>query len=250
MTLPASFFARPITHRALHDRKAGRVENSIKSIQAALDADYGIEMDVQLTSDGHAMVFHDDLLDRLTAETGPVRAKARAALEATPLTDDGGMIPSLEDVLALVAGRVPLLIEIKDQDGEMGENVGTLEKATCAALENYTGDVALMSFNPHSVAACAQYAPHIPRGITTSSYEAMFWPEVPAATRDTLREIPDYDRTGSCFISHESTDLDRPRVTDLKSQGAHIFTWTIRSAKAEAEARRIVDNVTFEGYLA
>lgn len=250
MTLPASFFARPITHRALHDRKAGKVENSVKSLQAALDAGYGIEIDVQLTSDGHAMVFHDDLLDRLTGETGPVRARTRAELEAIPLSDDGGMIPSLEAVLGMVAGAVPLLIEIKDQDGAMGPNVGVLEKATCDALEGYEGDVALMSFNPHAVAKCAEYAPHLPRGITTSSYQAVFWPEVPEATRDTLREIPDYDRVGACFISHESTDLDRPRVAALKDQGAHIFTWTIRSAKAEAHARRIVDNVTFEGYLA
>lgn len=250
MTLPASFFARPITHRALHDRKAGRVENSVKSIQAALDAGYGIEMDVQLTRDGHAMVFHDDLLDRLTGETGLVRDRTRAELEAIPLTDDGGTIPSLETVLGMVAGQVPLLIEIKDQDGAMGPNIGPLEAATCAALKNYTGDVALMSFNPHAVAACADLAPNIPRGIVTSSYQAQFWPEVPAATRDTLRDIPDYDRTGSCFISHEASDLDRPRVAALKAQGAHIFTWTIRSAKAEADARRIVDNVTFEGYLA
>ncbi len=250
MTLPASFFARPITHRALHDRKAGRVENSVKSIQAALDAGYGIEMDVQLTSDGHAMVFHDDMLDRLTGETGPVRDRTRAELEAIPLTDDGGMIPSLETVLAMVAGQVPLLIEIKDQDGAMGPNVGPLEAATCATLKDYTGDVALMSFNPHAVAACAKLAPDIPRGIVTSSYQAQFWPEVPADTRDTLRDIPDYDRTGSCFISHEASDLDRPRVAELKARGAKILTWTIRSAKAEAEARRIVDNVTFEGYLA
>lgn len=250
MTLPASFFERPITHRALHDRKAGRVENSIKSIQAALDAGYGIEIDVQLSRDGQAMVFHDALLDRLTDETGPVRDRSREELEAIPLSDDGGMIPSLETVLDLVDGRVPLLIEIKDQDGEMGPNVGTLEQATCAALKDYVGDVALMSFNPHTVAKCAAYAPHLPRGITTSSYQAVFWPEVPEATRDVLRDIPDYDRTGACFISHEATDLDRPRVAELKAEGAKIFTWTIRSAKQEADARRIVDNVTFEGYLA
>ncbi len=250
MSLPASFLARPITHRALHDRKAGRVENSLKSIQAALDAGYGIEIDVQLTSDGQAMVFHDDLLDRLTAKSGPVRNRTRSELEAIALTNDGGTIPSLETVLGMVAGQVPLLIEIKDQDGAMGPNVGPLEAATCAALQTYQGDVALMSFNPHVVAACATLAPDIPRGLVTSRYEAIFWPEVPAATRDILREIPDYNRVGACFISHESTDLDRPRVAELKTQGATIFTWTIRSAKAEAEARRIVDNITFEGYLA
>ena len=250
MSLPASFFARPITHRALHDRKAGRVENSLKSIEAAIDAGYGIEIDVQLSSDGHAMVFHDDLLDRLTGETGPVRARSRAELEAIPLTDDGGTIPALDSVLAMISGQVPLVIEIKDQDGAMGPNVGTLEAATCAALTDYKGDVALMSFNPHAVAACGEHAPHIPRGIVTSSYEAMFWPEVPQTTRDALRGIPDYGRTGSCFISHEATDLDRPRVAELKSMGAQLLCWTIRSAEQEANARRIVDNVTFEGYLA
>lgn len=250
MTLPASYFARPITHRALHDRKVGRVENSIASVKAAIAAGYGIEIDVQLTSDGQAMVFHDDLLDRLTGETGPVRNRTRAELEAIPLTSDGGTIPAFDTVLDLVAGQVPLLIEIKDQDGAMGRNIGPLEEATCNALATYKGDVALMSFNPHAVAACAKLAPNIPRGITTSSYQAQFWPEVPEQVRDTLRDIPDYDRVGACFISHESTDLDRPRVAALKSQGAHIFCWTIRSAKAEADARRIVDNVTFEGYLA
>jgi len=250
MTLPASLLRIPLAHRALHDRKAGRVENSLKSIQAAINAGYGIEIDLQLSADGHAMVFHDDLLDRLTGETGPVNARNRSALEAIPLTDDGGTIPALDTVLALVAGRVPLLIEIKDKDGAMGPNVGDLERAAAKALEDYKGDVALMSFNPHSVAVCAEVAPAIPRGITTSSYEPIWWPDVPAARRDTLREIPDYDRVGASFISHESTDLDRPRVTELKARGAAVLTWTIRSAKAEAEARRIVDNVTFEGYLA
>lgn len=250
MTLPDAFFARPISHRALHDRRAGRVENSIKSIQAAVDAGYGIELDVQLSSDGQAMVFHDDLLNRLTGETGPTRSRSRAELETIPLTDDGGTIQSLETVLSLVAGKVPLLVEIKDQDGEMGPNIGPLEKATCKALEGYNGDVALMSFNPHAIAVCATLAPNIPRGLVTSSYRAAYWPEVPEHVRDTLRDIPDYDRVGACFISHEANDLDRPRVAELKAKGAHILCWTIRSAKQEAEARRIVDNVTFEGYLA
>ncbi|WP_296422760.1 glycerophosphodiester phosphodiesterase family protein [Yoonia sp.] len=250
MTLPASFLKRPITHRALHDRKAGRVENSIKSIKAAIDAGYGIEIDVQLTRDGHAVVFHDDMLDRLTDAVGPVRAKTRAELHAIPLKDDGGTIASLNDVLAVVAGRVPLLIEIKDQDGAMGPNIGPLETATAKALEHYTGDVALMSFNPHAVAALADLAPNIPRGLTTSSYQAQFWPEVPDQVRDVLRDIPDYDRTGASFISHEATDLTRPRVADLKSRGAAILCWTIRSPEAETAARRSADNVTFEGYLA
>ncbi|KJZ19112.1 glycerophosphodiester phosphodiesterase family protein [Loktanella sp. S4079] len=250
MTLPASFFARPITHRALHDRANGRVENSIASIKAAVAADYGIEIDVQLSSDGCAMVFHDDKLDRLTAKSGPVRNYSCEDLTKITLTDDPGTIPTLEQVLELVSGQVPLLIEIKDQDGQMGPNIGTLERATANALAGYTGDVAVMSFNPHSVAEMAKHAPHIPRGITTSSYQPAFWPEIPDATRNKLRDIPDYARTGACFISHEATDLDRPRVAELKNAGANVLCWTIRSPEAEAKAREIAENVTFEGYLA
>ncbi len=250
MSLPASFLDRPITHRALHDRKAGRVENSIKSIEAALDAGYGIEIDVQLTSDGEAVVFHDPILDRLTGETGAVRDRSQAELAQIPLTDDGGTIQSLPTVLALVKGRVPLLIEIKDQDGGMGPNIGPLEHAVVKALDGYEGDVALMSFNPHAVAKLAELAPHIPRGIVTSAYVPVIWPEVPVDVQDRLRDIPDYDRVGACFISHEAADLDRPRVAELKAKGANILCWTIRSAAQEAKARRIVDNVTFEGYLA
>jgi glycerophosphoryl diester phosphodiesterase len=250
MTLPTSFLARPIAHRALHDRKAGRVENSIAAIKAAIGAGYGIEIDVQLSSDGHAMVFHDDTLDRLTAQSGPVRARSRAQLEQIALKDDAGTIPALEDVLALVGGQVPLLIEIKDQDGNMGPNVGPLEEATCKALADYKGDVALMSFNPHSMAACQTLAPAIPRGLVTSAYVAMFWPELTPEVCDRLRDIPDYDRVGACFISHEAFDLDRPRVAEIKATGAPILCWTIRSAIEETKARQIADNVTFEGYLA
>ena len=250
MTLAPVFLDRPIAHRGLHDVADGRPENSVEAARAAIAGGYGIELDVQLSADGQAMVFHDDALDRLTGETGAVRDRTRAELEAITLTDDGGMIPSLDKVLGMVVGKVPLLIEIKDQDGAMDPDVGPLEAATCRALQDYKGDAALMSFNPHAVAVCAKLAPDIPRGIVTASYQAMFWPEVPDHVRDTLRDIPDYDRVGACFISHEAADLDRPRVAELKAQGAKILTWTIRSPEAEADARRIVDNVTFEGYLA
>lgn len=250
MTLPAAFRDTPLAHRALHDRNAGRVENSRKSIQAAIDASYGIEVDVQLSRDGEAMVFHDDLLDRLTAETGPITLRGHRELGQIALKDDGGTIPTLSEVLAMVSGQVPLLIEIKDQTGTMGGDTGVLEQATVNALQNYKGDIALMSFNPHAVAVLAKIAPDIPRGLTTSAYAEPFWPDVPAETRDALREIPDYYRVGACFISHEASDLARPRISELRAEGAAILCWTIRSRIAEAEARQIADNITFEGYLA
>jgi hypothetical protein len=93
-------------------------------------------------------------------------------------------------------------------------------------------------------------APHIPRGLTTSSYDHEDWHPLAPATCDRLRDIPDYDRTGSSFISHQGNDLTRPRVAELKSQGAAVLCWTIRSPEQEAMARKVAQNITFEGYAA
>jgi glycerophosphoryl diester phosphodiesterase len=249
VTLPDSLLRLPITHRALHDRAAGRIENSPAAIRAAVAAGYAIEIDVQLSADGQAMVFHDDTLDRLTANSGPVSAQTAQALGRISLTGGNDTIPTLPEVLALVAGRVPLLIEVKDQTGAMGQTDGRLEAAVAQALADYAGDVAVMSFNPHSVAHLARLAPKVARGLTTSSYDPADWAPVPASVCDHLREIPDFDRVGASFISHQSSDLTRPRVAQLRAAGAPILCWTIRSPEQEALARLIAANVTFEGYL-
>jgi glycerophosphoryl diester phosphodiesterase len=250
MILDPAFTARPIAHRGLHDVSDGRPENSVEAIEAAIDGNYGIEIDLQPSKDGVPMVFHDYRLARLTAQSGPIAMRTAAQLSDIPLSGGAAGIPTLDEVLSLVAGRVPLLIEIKDQDGAMGPNVGTLEQATAKLLADYPGPVALMSFNPHAVAACAKQAPGIARGIVTSSYQPEAWAPVPKHVCDTLRDIPDYDRVGACFISHEVADLDRPRVADLKSQGATILCWTVKSATVEREARKIAEGITFDGYLA
>jgi glycerophosphoryl diester phosphodiesterase len=195
-------------------------------------------------------VFHDEDLDRLTAETGPVSTRTAADLSRIPLKGSSDTIPTLAEVLALVAGRVPLLIEIKDQSLAMAETDGRLEAATAAALQRYSGPVAVMSFNPASVAHMARLASEVPRGLTTSAYGPDDWAPLSAAVCDRLRAIPDYDPTGASFISHEAADLARPRVAELKADGAAILCWTIRSPEAEAAARRYAHNVTFEGYAA
>jgi len=249
--LPAAFLARPIAHRALHDLGAGRPENSRAAVRAAVAAGYGIEIDVQLSLDGVAMVFHDHDLARLTGATGALAQRTAAALAAIGLRHGTEGIPTLVQVLAEVAGKVPLLIEVKDQDGALGPAIGALEAATAAALAGYAGPVAVMSFNPFSVAAMADLAPLVPRGLTTSAYDPDDWAPVPVAVCDRLRDIPDYDRSGAGFISHEAHDLARPRVAALKAQGARVLCWTVRSAVAEAAARAAgADNVTFEGYAA
>ncbi|WP_425098066.1 glycerophosphodiester phosphodiesterase family protein [Tropicibacter sp. S64] len=249
-TLPDAFLTRPIAHRGYHDKAAGRPENSRAAFTAAIAAGYGIELDLQLSSDGQAMVFHDEALRRLTGTSGMVRDKTRAELGAIPLLHGDEGIPALADVLALVAGRVPLLIEVKDQDGALGAGIGELEEATVRALEGYDGPVALMSFNPHSVVRLAEQAPALPRGLTTCAFDPKEWPTLPRATCEHLSGIPDFDRANADFISHQHTDLGAPAVTALKARGVPILCWTIRSPQDEAAARIVADNVTFEGYAA
>ena len=246
--LPSSFLRIPLSHRGLHDVADGRPENSLAAVQAAIAAGYGIEIDVQLTADDQAAVFHDYGLDRLTGAEGPVRRRTLRELSTIPLIGGRDGAPGLAEVLALVAGQVPLLVEIKDQDGALGEDVGPLETAVAKALADYQGPVAVMSFNPHSVAAMQALAPDLPRGLVTEAFPPDEWP-CPKDRLARLADIPDFARVGASFISHDVKDLDRPRVAQLKAEGVPILTWTIRSPEEEAAARKVAANITFEGYL-
>jgi glycerophosphoryl diester phosphodiesterase len=248
--LPKAFLSVPIAHRALHDISNRRPENSRAAMRAAISAGYGIEIDLQLSADGQAMVFHDYDLGRLTDQAGPLRQiPAETASQIALKHGDGETIPTLPEVLQIFARQVPLLIEIKDQDGGMGPNVGALEQATVDALRDYGGPVAVMSFNPHSVTRMAELAPDLPRGLVTSGFDPDDW-HLTATTCARLREIPDFESALAAFISHDKDDLRRQRVADLRQSGVPVLCWTIRSPVEEAEARRFADNITFEGYLA
>lgn len=249
--LPEELVRRPVAHRGYHDRSAGRPENSIAALRAAMAAGYGVELDVQLSADGEAVVFHDYGLSRLTGEKGPLRGRTAAELGRIALL--GGhdeRIPTLAEFLEEAGTGTPVLIEIKDQDGAMGPDTGPLEEAVARVLRGRDVPVAVMSFNPHSMARMADLLPGVARGLTTSSWYVKGWPTIPSGVRRRLRAIPDYDAVSASFISHEAGDLGRERVARLKSEGASVLCWTIRSPEAEARARRIADNVTFEGYRA
>ncbi|WP_406735613.1 glycerophosphodiester phosphodiesterase family protein [Thioclava sp. GXIMD4215] len=247
--LDPRFLSLPIAHRAFHDRTKGRPENSLAAIRAAIAAGYGIEIDLQLSADGVAMVFHDYSLDRLTDATGPLHARSAAELQAICLRDADEGIPTFAEVLDLVAGQVPLLVEIKNQDDPDGAGLGPLEQAAAEALARYQGPVAVMGFNPASIALFHAAAPAVAVGLTTyAEWSAEDFPTLSEDQRVRLRGIADYDRVGACFISHHWKDLGMARVAALKAEGAHILCWTIRSGAEEAKAREIAENVTFEGY--
>ncbi|MFW5654307.1 MAG: glycerophosphodiester phosphodiesterase family protein [Roseicyclus sp.] len=249
MILPSAFLEAPIAHRALHDAGHGVPENSRAAVMRAVRAGYGIEIDVQLSADGRAMVFHDDTVDRLTRATGPVSGRSARELSDLTLTGTEEGIPTLADILAIVDGQVPLLVEIKDQSGALGPGEDRLERAVAEDLRDYGGPVAVMSFNPHVVAAMKTIAPDLPRGLVTASFMPSKWPHLTAERCRHLRSIADFGRVGAAFVSHDLTDLGSPRVAELKAQGTPVLCWTVTSPHIEAEARRVADNITFEGYL-
>lgn len=244
--LPQVFVTTPIAHRGLHGPKVP--ENSLAAAQAAIDAGYGIEMDIQPAADGTPMVFHDYDLKRLTGDPAMIRALDPAALAKARLLGTDETIPTLAQMLELVAGRVPLLIEIKDQDGRLGPDIGGLQDRVADALQDYEGPVAVMSFNPHTVGAYHHIAPETPVGITSCSFPAADWPLLTDDQRADLAAIDAFDTSGASFISHDWKDLSNPRVDAIKALGHPILCWTIRSPEEEATARQIADNITFENY--
>jgi glycerophosphoryl diester phosphodiesterase len=248
--LRPGFFSRPVAHRGLHDRAAGRVENTLSAVRAAAEAGYAVEIDVQLSADGEAVVFHDDTLDRLTAARGPVRARTAAELARLAVSGGGGdAIPTLRETLGLLAGRAPIVVEVKDQGGRMtAEGVGPLEAAVARALAGYRGAVAVMSFNPAAMAEMARLAPALPRGLVACAADA--WDEdLPQAHLAALARLEAFDAVGAAFASYRWRDLPTPQTARLRAAGLPVISWTLRSADDARVALRHCDAVTFEGFI-
>lgn len=249
--LPEGFLRAPFAHRGLHDRNAGRVENSRAAVEAAAQAGYAVEIDVQLSADGEAMAFHDAALDRLTGETGPLRARSAAELSGIALRDGAGeTIPTLAEILDLLGGRVPLVVEVKDQGGAFdARGVGPLERRVAALLSGYDGAVAAMSFNPVSVAALRDAAPGLARGLVAGRAEVFAEDGAPPGRCAALAGLEAFEAVGAAFLSYEARGLPDPRVAALRAKGAGVLCWTIRSVEAAAAVAPHVDAITFEGFL-
>lgn len=247
--LPQGFFDRPIAHRGLHGLAPGVIENSRAACMGAVEAGYAIEIDVQMSADGEAIVFHDDRLDRLTSAAGAVRERSASALATLTLTGSTEAPPRLGEVLALVDGQVPLVVEIKDQSGDFGPAVGPLEERVGALLSGYGGPAAAMSFNPYSVAAFAKAAPSVPIGLVADAFA-----DAPVALdrRRALSSLADAEALDVDFVSYGWRDLPAPAVEAFRregrSMGRPVVTWTIRSAAEAETALAHSDQITFEGY--
>src|ERR1700760_1080160 len=157
---------RPVAHRGLHDTARGVIENMPGAAKAAISGNFAIECDIQLTSDGEAMVFHDDELDRLTEGSGTLLGKTAAELQAVRFKGTDERMMTLADLCTLVAGRVPLVIEVKSHfDGAR-----RLVRRMAEVLSSYDGRAVGMSFDPDQVCGLRELIPNRPRGIVAERH--------------------------------------------------------------------------------
>lgn len=232
--------ARPIAHRGLH-RGQTVPENSLWAFESAIAQGYPIELDVQLLADGELAVFHDKTLDRLTGQRGLLSQHTLATLRSFHLYHTDQRIPSLSEALALIEGRVPVLIEIKNEGP-----VGTLERSLLKTLANYRGEFAVQSFNPLSLAWFRHHAPHIWRGQLSSGVGRAPAPwHLAIAHRNLLFNWASRPH----FIAYDLRSL--PRLATTVAQCAFrlpLITWTVRTPADQAKAKRWADNYIFDAF--
>jgi glycerophosphoryl diester phosphodiesterase len=235
---------RPVAHRGLHDVARGVIENTPSAVMAAVAANYSIEFDLQITSDGEAMVHHDDALGRLTEGQGALAAMTAADLKRVVFKNTTDRMMTLADLCDAVAGRVTLVIELKSRfDGDM-----RLPARAAAVLANYRGAVALMSFDPAQIEAVRTIAPAITRGLVAQNYDASSHEnDTPhdgrlALALGALRARPQ-------FLAYYVKELTSLVPLFARHVGQlPLLTWTVRTPDDEARARRYADQLIFEGF--
>jgi glycerophosphoryl diester phosphodiesterase len=238
--------ARPIAHRALHDAAHGPIENTAGAVSAAIAAGYGIEADVQLSGDGEAMVYHDDVLGRLTEGEGRLDRLSTAELKSVPFRDSDERMLTLGDLCDLVGGRVTMLIELKsrfDGDVRLGQRVAEV-------LTVYGGAAAPMSFDPWQVRALRHKAPNLPCGIIAAKYRPHpYWDLMPAWMRHGMGYLLTGVVAQPQFIAYAAADL--PALAPSFARrfiGLPLLAWTVRSEAERARATRFADQIIFEGF--
>jgi glycerophosphoryl diester phosphodiesterase len=239
--------ARPVAHRGLHDIARGIVENMPAAAEAAIARGFAIECDIQLTSDGEAMVHHDHALGRLTEGSVPLREKTAAELKAVRFKETAERMMSLADLCALVAGRVPLVIEVKSHfDGDR-----KLVRRMAEVLSSYDGRAVGMSFDPDQVTALRELIPNRPRGIVAERhYTESDWPDASAAQRHDMTHLRHFFRSRPDFVAYRVDDL--PAFAPWIARhllGCRLLSWTVRTPAQRARGAQYADQIIFEGFV-
>jgi glycerophosphoryl diester phosphodiesterase len=238
--------ARPIAHRGLHDAAHGLIENTAGAARAAIDAGYGIEVDVQISADGEAMVHHDDVLGRLTEGQGRLDRLTAAELKRIPFRGSDERMLTLAELCDLVGGRATMLVELKsrfDGDVRLADRVATL-------LAGYGGPAAPMSFDPGQIAVLRHRAPRLPRGIVAAKYRPHpYWDLMPFWMRHGMGYLLTAMAARPQFVAYAVADL--PAFAPLfarRTLGLPLLTWAVRSEAEWQRAARFADQMIFEGF--
>ena len=246
MPAPDWLTGRPIAHRGLHDRAAGIPENTLAAAEAAVAGGYAIECDVQPSADGEAMVFHDEALGRLTGTDLPIASRMVAELDGLRVAGTAEPIPRLPAFLARIAGRTPLIVEIKTQ---FNDDL-TLTRRVVEVLAGYEGPVALKSFDPRIVAALAELVPAVPRGIVAErSQDGPSYARLSRTQRFGLANLLHLGQSRPDFLSWKVDDLPGgvPYLCRLLGR-MPVMAWTVRSDDQRRLADQHADQMVFEGF--
>ena len=229
--------SKVIAHRGLYTE--GIPENSLSAFLNAAKNGYTIELDVQITSDGEIVVFHDYNALRMTGHDLEINKTKFEQLKNLRLNGSDEKIPLLKEVFNAVDGKVPVLIETKNEG-----RAGMLEQKLCSLLMDYRGDYAVMSFNPFSLAAVKKCMPRAARGQISSDFigEKMPWYEKFILRNMLLNFI---SKPG--FIAYDISGLPNKRVARLRAEGVPVLGWTIRSMEELERAAQYCDNIIFAG---
>jgi glycerophosphoryl diester phosphodiesterase len=238
--------ARPIAHRGLHDRTLGVVENTPSAVSRALDQGFSVEIDVQPTADGEAVVFHDDTLDRLTEASGPVAAMSLAELRRLSFRETADRFWTLDECLDLAGGRQALVVEVKSAfDGDMALATRVAER-----LAARRDPVAAKSFDPRVLRALRRKAPALPRGIIGEAFADgdPYWARLGTAERFAARNLLHWPMTRPDFLSWRVRDLELRPVRLARAAGLPVMAWTVRTPQDQARAALFADQMVFEGF--
>lgn len=233
-----SFLTRaPYAHRGLHGD--GIIENTRAAFEATIVAGHGIETDVQVSKDGEAMVFHDYELDRLTQKQGLVIDRKAAKLETIRLKDSDETVPRLTEMLDLVDGRVPIMIELKTK----GHKVKKLCRSVATALADYQGEAAVMSFNPEVGRWFIKNNPSVVRGLVVTEHDEV---QLAARIKGAMQRSLSVFRAEPDFLAYDVRDLPSPFADSLRVKGVPIVTWTVRTEGERASAAEGADQIIYE----
>jgi glycerophosphoryl diester phosphodiesterase len=236
-------FEPAVAHRGLWSPD-GPPENSLGAFQEACAAGYGIELDVQLSADGEAMVFHDDDLQRMTGVAGRIGDRTAADLAELRLNGSDEGIPTLAETLALVGHRAMVHVELKTPYGQ----VGPLEQRVHDVLIDHGGPVCVIGFNPYSHAWFAERFPGVLRGLDSYSYKQA--PQMTEAQRRSFAELEHVAIARPHFLALGLDMLPSPKAAAYREQGMPIVAWTVRRPDQWEAIKDSCDNLIFEGFAA